>query len=63
MEIIRKRRQHHVWQRYLKSWTVDDKIYCLKDSAIFATNTSKVAVDRDFYNAAYADEGHKRAVS
>jgi hypothetical protein len=30
MEIIKKRRQHHVWQRYLKSWTVDDKIYCLK---------------------------------
>jgi hypothetical protein len=46
---MKKRRQHHVWQRYLKSWAVDDKIYCLKDGAIFATNTTNVAVERDFY--------------
>ncbi len=46
---MKKRRQHHVWQRYLKSWAVDNQIYCLKDSAIFATNTTNVAVERDFY--------------
>src|SRR5258708_3813744 len=46
---MKKRRQHHVWQRYLKSWAVDDQIYWLKDGAIFATNTTNVAVERDFY--------------
>src|ERR1700738_903587 len=46
---MKKRRQHHVWQRYLKSWTVDDKIYCLKDGVIFETNTGSVAVERNFY--------------
>ncbi|WP_050385514.1 DUF4238 domain-containing protein [Bradyrhizobium pachyrhizi] len=46
---MKKRRQHHVWQHYLKSWTVDDLLYCLRDGAIFATGTNSVAVDRDFY--------------
>ncbi|MHC2435316.1 DUF4238 domain-containing protein [Bradyrhizobium sp. USDA 4451] len=46
---MKKRRQHHVWQHYLKSWTVDGQIYCLRDGMIFATGTNSVAVDRDFY--------------
>jgi hypothetical protein len=45
----RKRRQHHVWQHYLKSWTTDGRIWCLRDGNIFQTNTTKVAVERDFY--------------
>ena len=45
----RKRRQHHVWQHYLKSWATDDQIWCLRDGSIFRTNTTKVAVERDFY--------------
>ncbi|MBK3665537.1 DUF4238 domain-containing protein [Bradyrhizobium diazoefficiens] len=46
---MKKRRQHHVWQRYLKPWTVDDQLYCLRDGAIFVTGTNSVGVDRDFY--------------
>ena len=46
---MKKRRQHHVWQHYLKSWTVDGQLYCLRDGTIFPTGTNSVAVDRDFY--------------
>jgi hypothetical protein len=46
---MKKRRQHHVWQRYLQSWTVDDKLFCLRDGRIFVAGTHDVAVDRDFY--------------
>ncbi|MGC9272205.1 DUF4238 domain-containing protein, partial [Acidiphilium sp.] len=46
---IRKRRHHHVWQFYLKSWATNDKIWCLRDGKIFNPNTVNVAVERDFY--------------
>lgn len=45
----RKRRHHHVWQLYLKSWTINDKIWCFRDRKIFNPNTVNVAVERDFY--------------
>jgi hypothetical protein len=45
----RKRRQHHVWQHYLKSWATDGKIWCLRDGSVFQSSTINVAVERDFY--------------
>jgi hypothetical protein len=47
----KKRRQHHVWQRYLKSWVVNGRIHCLSvsDGHIFLSDTTNVAVERDFY--------------
>jgi hypothetical protein len=44
-----KRRQHHVWQHYLESRTVDRQIFCMREGKIFRTNTINVAVERDFY--------------
>jgi hypothetical protein len=45
----KKHRQHHVWQHYLRSWTVGGRIFCLGDGRIFATGTSAIAVETDFY--------------
>jgi Protein of unknown function (DUF4238) len=45
----KKRRQHHVWQHYLKSWTVGGQIYCRMDGGIFPTGTTTLAIERDFY--------------
>lgn len=45
----KKRRQHHVWQHYLKSWADSGQIYCGRDGRIFPTGTTAVAVERDFY--------------
>lgn len=45
----KKRRQHHVWQHYLKAWAIDDQIYCRSRGRIFQTGTKNVAVERDFY--------------
>lgn len=44
-----KRRHHHVWQHYLKPWTVDGGLYCLQDGRVFTTGTSSIAVEKDFY--------------
>jgi Protein of unknown function (DUF4238) len=46
---MKKKRQHHVWQHYLKSWTVDGNLYCLRDGNILRAGTLNVAVERDFY--------------
>jgi hypothetical protein len=45
----KKRRQHHVWQEYLKAWSVDGLLYCLMDGRIFPTGTTVVAVEQHFY--------------
>ena len=55
---MKKRRQHHVWQRYLKSWTVDDKLFCLRDGRIFVAGTHAITVtvhliDRAFLAGAW----------
>jgi hypothetical protein len=47
--VVKKRRQHHVWQRYLKAWSIDDQLYCLMDGRIFPTGTTVIAVEQYFY--------------
>jgi hypothetical protein len=44
-----KKRHHHVFRSYLKSWTVDGKSYCLRKSEIFPCDLMGVAVERYFY--------------
>jgi hypothetical protein len=47
---MKKRRQHHVWQHYLKSWSVNGRVWVLREGkTIFNTDTVNVAVERDFY--------------
>jgi hypothetical protein len=46
---MKKTRQHHVWQHYLKSWTTAGLLQCLREGKIFPTDTINVAVERDFY--------------
>jgi hypothetical protein len=45
----KKHKQHHVWQEYLRAWSVDGPLYCLMDGKIFATGTPRIAFERDFY--------------
>jgi hypothetical protein len=46
---MRKRRHHYVWQRYLSAWSVDDKVTCLRHGKLYTSNTTNIAVERDFY--------------
>lgn len=46
---MKKRRHHYVWQHYLKPWTVDGQITCLRQGRLFSTGTSNVAIKTDFY--------------
>jgi hypothetical protein len=45
----KKRRHHYVWRKYLRAWSEDEKIFCLRDKKIFNPNLMGVAQKRDFY--------------
>lgn len=45
----KKRRQHYVFQAYLKAWGIDEQVWCLREEKIFKTNTVNIAHERDFY--------------
>jgi hypothetical protein len=45
-----KKRNHYVWQHYLKQWTGNNgKIVCKRNGRIFDTGTNTVAVENYFY--------------
>ena len=44
-----KRRQHHVWRRYLESWCIDGRLHCLREGRIFPNAPHNLAVESYFY--------------
>jgi hypothetical protein len=49
VDAVKKRRQHHVWQQYLKAWSTEGQLCCLMDGRIFQTGTTMIAVENYFY--------------
>jgi len=47
--IVKKRRQHYVWQYYLRGWEVNGNLWCSREGKVFQVGTKNVAVERDFY--------------
>lgn len=45
----KKEKQHYVWQHYLKQWTIDNKVWCLRNNKIFPSGLLGVANKRFFY--------------
>jgi len=45
------KKQHYVWQYYLKAWALENKIWCKRDGKIFNPSTEGVAQERYFYEA------------
>lgn len=45
----KKRKQHYVWEHYLRAWATDGQVWCLHGDRSFSTNTDNVANERDFY--------------
>lgn len=43
------KKQHYVWEYYLKGWATKDQIWCKRGSSIFLTSTENVAQKRYFY--------------
>jgi hypothetical protein len=43
------RRQHYVWQHYLRAWAPTGKLHCLRAQRVFAADTKNVALQKDFY--------------
>lgn len=46
---MKKRRHHYIWRNYLKTWSNNNQIWCLRDGKIFQTNLMNVGQKRDFY--------------
>lgn len=47
---MKKRKQHYVWEHYLKAWSVDGQVWCRRGSERrFRTSTDNIAHRRDFY--------------
>lgn len=46
---VKKPGQHHVWQQYLRAWSVDGEVYCLQYNRIFPTGTPVLGMKTDFY--------------
>jgi hypothetical protein len=46
-----KKKQHYVWEYYLKAWTLRGKLYCYRQSErkLFKTGTSSIANETFFY--------------
>lgn len=54
---MKKSRQHHVWQQYLRAWETDGRIFCLQDGRVFDTGTPVLGMGKDFYKVrALTDE-------
>ncbi len=56
-QLVKKSRQHHVWQQYLRAWATDGRVFCLQNGRVFATGTPVLGMDTDFYKVqALTDE-------
>ncbi|CAL65870.1 DUF4238 domain-containing protein [Christiangramia forsetii] len=46
-----KKRQHYVWKNYLKPWSTNDKICCLRNGKEIITSLRNIGQTRYFYKA------------
>lgn len=58
-----KRRQHHVWQHYLKAWASDGSVHCLREGRIFSAGTTTLAVENYFYRLPELSAGDYRLIN
>ena len=54
---VKKPRQHHVWQQYLRAWSVGGEAYCRQGYRIFRTGTPVLGMATDFYKLRPLTEG------
>jgi hypothetical protein len=47
----RKKKHHYVFQSYLKPWSDNEQIWCLRNGEIFSSNLEGVACERFFYRS------------
>lgn len=45
----KKKKQHYVWQYYLRAWTTNERLWCQREGKRFQTGTGNVAHRHDFY--------------
>jgi len=56
------KKQHYVWEYYLKAWAMKNKIWCLRKGKIFNTSTENIAHERYFYETSEFSSGEIKLV-
>lgn len=46
---MKKRRHHYVWRNYLRPWSDNEQIWCVRNKKVFPTNLMNIGQERDFY--------------
>ncbi|ENM1934612.1 DUF4238 domain-containing protein [Vibrio cholerae] len=46
---MKKRRHHYVWRNYLRAWSNNEQIWCVRNKNVFPTNLMNIGQERDFY--------------
>ncbi len=46
---MKKRKQHYVWEHYLRAWATNGQVWCSTRGRRFLSSTENIAQERDFY--------------
>lgn len=57
-----KKKQHYIWKYYLRSWTLNNKIWCGRNGKCFPTALENIGQKRFFYKAEPLNELEKKLV-
>ena len=61
---MNKKRQHYVWQHYLKAWMINGQVFCLRNHKnIFQAKTTMLAVQNYFYKINELTEQDLRTIN
>ena len=59
----RKKSQHYVFRSYLKPWSANKSIWCLREGLVFRPNLAGVACERFFYRSYPLSDGERDFVT
>ncbi len=59
----KKKRQHYVWQHYLRAWEDHRLVHCWNDGKVFRSGTEGLGVERYFYELRDLDDGDEDLIA
>lgn len=59
----RKKRQHYVWQHYLRAWEDRGLVHCWNDGKVFKSGTEGLGVERYFYELRDLDDADEDLIA
>jgi hypothetical protein len=57
-----KKKHHYIWEHYLKPWTKNGQIHCIRNNKKFLTSTENIGQKRFFYKAIPLGENEEKFI-